>query len=447
MRRHVLLPELPGLSDQAATTGHQVRQQILNLYYDTAAAGPSTPPLDGDGRADVVVIGGGYTGLSAALHLALRGVSVVLLEAEEVGFGASGRNGGQVNPGLKPDPDLVLKAYGADLGARMLSFAGSAPDIVFKLIERHAISCEANRSGMLRAAAHPRQVDAVRATTVQYQRLGAPVEFLARDAIARSTGTDRYHGAMLDRRGGAVNPLSYARGLARAAIAAGARLHGRTRALELKRSGSGWLARCATGNVSAAQVLIATNGYTDDIWPGLRRSIVPVFSSIAATAPLPEKIAGAILPGGEVLWESGAITVYYRMDRARRLLIGGRGPMREIGTPADIAYILRYARKLWPALSSATWTHAWGGQLAITRDHIPHLHVPSPGVWVCLGYSGRGVALATAMGAQLAHKVADPQAVLDMPVTGIRPLALHALWPAAVKAAVTYGSISDYFGL
>jgi glycine/D-amino acid oxidase-like deaminating enzyme len=419
----------------------------VNLYSDTAEPGPPTPSLDGDGRTDVLVIGGGYTGLSAALHLAMRGVAVVLLEAEEMGFGASGRNGGQVNPGLKPDPDQILKWYGGELGARMLSFAGSAPDVVFDLIERHGISCEANRSGMLRAATHPRHVAAVRATTEQYQRLGAPVEFLSREAIATATGTGRYHGAMLDRRGGAINPLSYARGLARAAIGAGARLHGRTRVLELKPGGAGWLARCAAGSISCAQVLIATNGYTDDVWPGLRRSIVPVYSSIAATAPLPEAIARAILPRGQVLWESGTVTVYYRLDAARRLLIGGRGPMREIGTPAEVGYILRYARRLWPALASASWTHAWGGQLAITPDHLPHLHSPAPGVWICLGYSGRGVALASALGAQLAHKIADPRAVLDLPVTGIKPLAMHALWPLAVKAAVTLGRISDYFGL
>jgi glycine/D-amino acid oxidase-like deaminating enzyme len=293
---------------------------------------------------------------------------------------------------------------------------------------------------------HARHVAAVRSTTGQHQRLGAPVEFLSRDEVAAATGTDRYHGAMLDRRGGVVQPLSYARGLARAAIGAGAVLHGRTRVRGLERRGAGWYARTATGSVAATNVLIATNGYTDDLWPRLRRSIVPVFSSIVATAPLPEDVARGVMPGGQVLYESGAITVYYRLDSARRLLIGGRGPMREIGAPADIGYILRYARRLWPALATARWTHGWGGQLAITRDHYPHVHEAAPGVWICLGYNGRGVARASALGAQLARKIADPRSELDLPITPIRPIALHGLWPLGVTVAVAHGRIADFLG-
>lgn len=403
--------------------------------------------LDGDHTADVLVVGGGFTGLSAALHLAERGAAVTLCEANDVGFGASGRNGGQVNPGLKADPDTVVSVYGQDLGSRMLTLAGAAPGIVFDLVDRHRIPCDARRCGTLRAATHPRHVAAVHATTAQYERLGAPVDFLSREAISAATGTDRYHGAMLDRRGGALQPLCFARGLARAAIAAGATLHGRTRILVLEAAGDRWLARTAGGLIRAEHVLIATNGYSDDLWPALRRSIVPVFSSIAATEPLPEPIARAILPGGHVLWESGGVTVHYRLDSARRLLIGGRGPMREIETPSDIGYLLRYARKLWPALDGVNWTHAWGGQLAITRDHLPHVHAPAPGVWIALGYSGRGVALATALGAQLARRIADPNADLDIPVTDLRPMPLHGLWPLAVRAAVARGRFSDYFGI
>ena len=142
--------------------------------------------------------------------------------------------------------------------------------------------------------------------------------------------------------------------------------------------------------------------------------------------------------------ESGAITVYYRVDGDQRLLIGGRGPMREIDSAAAIPHLLAYARKLWPVLKGVEWTHAWGGRLAMTRDHYPHIHEPARGVLMCLGYNGRGVAMATAMGAQLARRIIDPNGSFDMPVTRLKPIPLHGLWPIAVKAAIVRGRLSDW---
>ncbi|HVC02582.1 MAG TPA: FAD-binding oxidoreductase [Steroidobacteraceae bacterium] len=416
------------------------------MYRQTAAAAAATPPLDGDARADVLVVGAGFTGLSTALHLAERGARVLLLEAEEPGFGASGRNGGQVNPGLKRDPDEVERDFGVERGRRMNEFAGGAPAFVFQLIERLKLDCEARRNGTLRAAVWPRHLTAVRRTALQWSRRGAPVEFLERAAVAQATGCERYGGAMFDRRGGDLQPLSFARGLARAAIAAGARLHGATRVEALSRAGAGWRARTARGVVDAPRVVLATNGYTDALWPGLRRSIVPLFGAIAASAPILEPVARTILPGRSVLYESGAITVYYRLDAARRLLIGGRGPMREIGGCAEVAHLTAYARRLWPALGDLEWTHGWGGRLAMTLDHYPHLHEPAPGVLACLGYNGRGVALATALGAQLARRTLEPTADIEMPVTTLKTIALQPLWPLAVRAAVLRGRLSDRLG-
>jgi glycine/D-amino acid oxidase-like deaminating enzyme len=160
--------------------------------------------------------------------------------------------------------------------------------------------------------------------------------------------------------------------------------------------------------VTAPHVVLATNGYTDDLWPGLRRTIVPLFGAIAATAPLPDAIAREVMPGRAVLYESGAVTVYYRVDRAQRLLIGGRGPMREISSVSAIPHLPDYARRLWPMLANVEWTHAWGGRLAMTTDHYPHIHEPAPGILACLGYNGRGVAMGTAMGEQLARRVSAP---------------------------------------
>jgi len=381
------------------------------------------------------------------LHLAEAGAQVVVLDAEEPGFGASGRNGGQVNPGLKQDPDDVERDFGADLGGRMNAFAGGAPGFVFDLIERHAIRCDARRNGTLRAAVHPRHAALVRRTAEQWIRRGAPVEILERDAIARAAGTPRYSAALFDRRGGDLNPLGFARGLARAAIAAGAAVHGGARVTALVRRADAWHARTAHGEVAARQIVIATNGYTDDLWPRLRRTIVPLFGAIAATAPLASSVAQSILPARSVLYESGAITVYYRIDAERRLLIGGRGPMREIDSVAQIPHILAYARKLWPALGQAAWTHAWGGRLAMTRDHYPHVHEPAAGVLVCLGYNGRGVALGTALGAELAKRALNPDAAIDLPITSMKTIGLHACWPLAVKAAILRGRLTDALGI
>ena len=421
---------------------------MANLYRETAAAAAAAPPaLAGELRADVVVVGGGFTGLSAALHLAELGMSVVLLEARDPGWGASGRNGGQVNPGLKHDPSVTQRDFGAERAARMVTFAGNAPDFVFELVRRLQLECAATRCGTLRAASHPKHLAKLRISAGQYERLGAPVEFLERDAIAAATGTTRYAGALLDHRGGALNPLSFARGLARAAAAAGAVVCGDSRALAIERSGSAWRVRTAGGSVVANSLVLATNGYTDGLWPDLRRTVVPVFGAIAATEPLEDGAAASILPGRQVLYESGAVTVYYRVDESRRLLIGGRGPMREIDAAADVPHIVAYARKLWPCLAATAWTHGWGGRLGFTADQYPHVYAPAEGVLVCLGYSGRGVALATAMGALLAKRLADPNTDFPMPITALKTIPFHGYWPISVPAAILLARIADRLGL
>jgi glycine/D-amino acid oxidase-like deaminating enzyme len=420
---------------------------MSNLYRDTAERSAALPPLEGDLRADVAIVGGGFTGLSAALHLAERGVNVALLESEEPGWGASGRNGGQVNPGLKHDPDTVERHFGADLGGRMNALAGAAPQVVFDLIDRLGIACEARRQGTLRAAVRENHAARVRVTAEQWRRRGAPVELLEGNGLAAATGTRRYRAALWDRRGGDLNPLRYARGLAAAAARAGARLYGGTRATSLERVGRDWHVVTPGGTVAAGHVVIATNGYTDDLWPGLRRTLVPLFGAVAATAPLAKDLAQSVMPSRAVLYESGTVTVYYRVDESHRLVIGGRGPQREVASTAPLAHLLAYAVRLWPDLSGVSWTHAWGGRLAMTRDQYPHVHEPAPGVLTCMGYNGRGVAMATVMGAQLAKRIMDPRGELDMPISSMKPIRLHALWPLAVRAAIVRGRIGDFFGL
>jgi glycine/D-amino acid oxidase-like deaminating enzyme len=419
-----------------------------SLYADTAVPPLPTPPLDTDKQVSVAIIGGGFAGLSTALHLDEQGTDAIVLEAREPGWGASGNNGGQLNPGLKLDPDTIEATFGADLGRRMIAFAYNTPVFTLDLIRRLGIACEARQNGTLRAAYHVANAAAVEATAEQCIRRGMPVSVLDRNAMREATGTDRYLLAMRDARGGDVHPLSYARGLARAALAAGAAIYGQTPATSLRREGGRWRIETPRAVVRAEKVLIATNGFTDDLWPDLRRTIVPVFSSIAATEPLSDNVAREIMPTRSVLYESGHITVYYRVDASNRLLMGGRGPMQWIKDPSAVAYLMRYALRLWPALEGIRWTHGWNSRLAMTADHYPHVHEPAPGALVYLGCNGRGVALATAMGQRLARRlIGGEAAAIDMPITTIKPIGLHALWPVAVKSVVLYGRIRDRLGL
>ncbi len=265
--------------------------------------------------------------------------------------------------------------------------------------------------------------------------------------VALATGTHRYAAASFDARGGSVNPLSLARGLAAAAISAGAVIHGDTRALRLQRTGSGWCIDTAGGAVHAEKVVLATDGYSDQLWPGLRTSIVPLYSSIIASEPLPAPLAAAILPGGGVVYESGEITTYYRLDRDGRLLMGGRGAQRRATRRADYEHLVRVALRLWPALATVSWTHWWNGQFALTPDFYPRLHAPERNLLIALGYSGRGVALATAFGAQLAAACLGAEAAtLALPATRVPQVPFHRLWRVAVTARVLYGTLLDGLG-
>ncbi len=419
-----------------------------SLYAATARPGIAAPPLDGDRHASVAIVGGGFTGLSTALHLAERGTDVVLLEANEPGWGASGRNGGQVNPGLKSDPDEIEQDFGPDLGRRMVDFSSNAPNVVFDLVRTHQIRCEARQGGTLRAAFAAGPAEAVRRTAEQYERRGMPVSVLERAAVQDFTGSGRYMAAMLDRRGGSLNPLGYARGLAEAAVRAGAVMHGGSPALAITRPGRQWAIRTPRGTLRADKLVIATNAYTDDLWPRLRRSVVPVFSGIVASEPLPPGLAATILPNGASLYENGQITVYYRIDTNGRLLMGGRSPMRDGASLETLAWLVRYTERLWPALKGMRWTHAWNGQLAVTWDHYPHFHEPDPDALICLGYNGRGVAMATAMGGEIARRtLGAPVPTLDMPVTDLKTIPFHGLWKTAATARIVYGRIRDRLGL
>ncbi len=416
------------------------------LYAETARPASATPPLSGHVEADVAVVGAGYTGLSAALHLAERGLSAVVLEAQAPGFGASGRNGGHVNPGIYPDPDAAIALLGSARGRRLLETASTAPDFTFGLIERLGIDCEPRRGGTLRAGYHEGWLPAIRATLEQLQQNGSPARWIGRDELASATGTPRYLGGILFPQGGQVNPLSYARGLAEAAMRAGATIHGGSPVLRLDWTGDRWRASTDAGSVSARHVVLATNAYTDGLWPGLAQTVVPVYSTIVASEPLPDDVG--LLEGGEVLYESGLNTVYYRVDAQRRLLMGGRSVQRPARGMGDARHLIAYARQLWPALGGRRWTHVWNGQVAVTSDKMIHLHEPAPGIIAALGYNGRGVAMATVMGSVIARRICgEAPEDLPLPVAGLEPFPFRSFARIGVTARLVYGQVRDRLGM
>jgi glycine/D-amino acid oxidase-like deaminating enzyme len=422
----------------------QTPRMPKSLWAATAPPAPDTPKLEGEARTDAVIVGGGFTGLSAALHLAETGAKVILLEAAEPGWGASGRNGGQVIAGFKYDPGELAAKFGPVAGVRLAEFADGTADLVFGLIERYKISCTAARTGWIQAAHCAKARRTLENRAGHWQRLGAPVEVLDAKAVAAATGTEIYSGAMLDRRGGVLQPLAYARGLAKAAQAVGAQIHGESPARRIVPDGKSWRVESSQGAVIANQVLLCTNAYTDALWPGLARSVIPAFSYQIATVPLGDNLRAGILPKGEGVSDTRRLLRYFRLDPQGRLILGGRGRFKETEEPAFYRGIANELRGLFPRLETVDLEFHWSGQVALTLDHMPHLHELAPGVTAALGYNGRGVAMATAVGKLLAERVQGrPLADLPLPASPLKPVPFHGLRQPALAAAVTWKRALD----
>ena len=412
-----------------------------SLWAETAAPAPTCAPLAGAHHVEIAIVGAGFTGLSAALHLAEAGHTVRVLEAVQPGWGASGRNGGQVNPGWKLRPKEVERLHGREQARRINAMTDAACDLVFDLIERHGIDCDAVRPGYVQGAQSKRGIAFLERWTRQWSARGAPVELLSRRETVELLGTDVYLQALLDRRGGNLQPLSYARGLSRAAMAAGASIHGDSPALSLRRDSGGWQLETDYGSLVAQQVLICTNGYTGRLWPGLATAVVPVPSFVAATEPLDNKCLAAILPGRHAVSETRRVQVYYRMDANGRFVIGGRGHLFNDAESGDIAHVHAEACHLFPILKHVKWQFHWGGYTAMTLSHTPKLMRLAPGLHAGMGYNGRGVAMATMMGKQLAAVITGEQP--DMPVEPLSRIPLHGLRQIGLSFRLIAGAFLD----
>ncbi|MDB6083688.1 MAG: FAD-dependent oxidoreductase, partial [Gammaproteobacteria bacterium] len=435
-----------GVDGKILTPMPQTSQASQTLWSATAPPDVHREALRGGMRAEVTVVGAGYTGLSAALHLSEAGRAVVVLDSEPVGECASGRNGGQVIPGLKYDPDTLEHMFGGRVGEKLVATVAGGPDLVFDLIRRLGIDCEPIRNGWLQLATSESTLGPLAERVRQWRDRGAAVDLIDPAQTARLTGSQRYCGGLLDRRGGTVQPLRYVRGLAAAVERAGGRVFTGSAAVRLSRAGAEWQVSTAHGNVTSRHVVLATNAYSDGLVDALRRTFVAVPSLQAATAPLSEEQLRTILPERQSVSDTWRLLRYFRVDGSGRLVMGSRGAFGRT-SPADAAKPQhRAVREIYPQLAGVPFDYHWSGWVAITRDHLPHLHEVSPGVVAGLGYNGRGVAMATTMGKLLArHVLGEPAAELGFPVTPIRPLCLHALSRWGAAAAIQYLRLRDAF--
>ncbi|WP_243612806.1 NAD(P)/FAD-dependent oxidoreductase [Shimia aestuarii] len=354
--------------------------------------------LKGDLHVDFLVIGGGFTGCSAALAASEAGASVALLEAHSIGHGGSGRNVGLVNAGLWLPPDEVESVMGAEVGQALNHALAGAPDEVFDLIARHGIQCEATRNGTLHLAHAPRGLKDLEMRLAQQEARQAPVALLDAAETARRTGTDAYHGALHDRRAGTVQPLAYVQGLARAAQDAGAEIFTESPVKALAHDGRLWRGTTAHGTVRAKNCLLATNAYHLGIAGVHEARSAQVSFFQLATEPLPKRIGETILAGGEGCWDTALIMSSLRRDTAGRLIFGAMGNPEGLGHAVHRAWALKALTRLYPALEGQEIAHFWVGNIAMTSDHVPKAIRFGPNAMSLMGFSGRGIAPGTRLG-------------------------------------------------
>jgi len=423
-----------GNTGQAMTAAPRIPAVVEqgSLWGAVTPDGPSCPPLQGNTSADAVVIGGGFTGLATALNLRKTGVDVVLLEAAEPGWGASGRNNGQVIPTLtRADPDDIEARHG-DAGARFVGLLRDCANVLFDTVREHGIAAEAEQTGWVQPVHTPGRIAIAERRHRQWAARGAPVELLDREQVTRMLGSQAWYGGFWNRSGGHINPLALARGLARVAVAAGARIHGGTTALAYEHRDGRWVVRTPAGEVRAQALVLATNAYTGEHAPALAsaiaREVVPVLSWQMCTQPLAEEVRRSIIPGRQAMSDTHGDLHFGRLDARGRFVTGG-AIVLPFDRPARLRNMIgARLQRLWPQIGPVRFDHVWNGYIAMTADHMPRFHRLGPNGFGWAGCNGRAVALAMALGGEFAKAVRGVAADdLAIPFSQPTPLPLHAL--------------------
>jgi glycine/D-amino acid oxidase-like deaminating enzyme len=408
------------------------------LWAKTAAPGMPVPPLEGDVEADVAIVGAGYCGLTAALHLAEAGRSVVVVEAEEPGFGGSGRNNGHCVPDWTwQEPGEIDARFGAR-GDRVNNLQGDAADLVYTLIRDHQISCEAVQSGTLTVVRDESSVAGLRRKFEHWDRLGKRVRWVDRDTMGDYIASDAFPAAILFEDGGHLNPMGFCRGLAGAAIKAGAQVHGKSPATKLERAGERWRVTTPGGQVLAKSVLLATNAHRHGLWPGLDSSYYIVRAVGVATDPLPEEVRRKVLPRDNNVQElHHPRYFYFYFDGEGRMLTGGNAGLGVDQSPAAVeSWVGAELTRLFPDLGPIRFAHYWQGLLDMTPKRFAGVHRLSDNLYTAIGFSGRGVPTATAVGCDIATMlITGDEDAMALPLTPL-PHAPFARLGTALAANV-----------
>jgi len=403
-----------------------------SLWAATAPDRVPAPPLRGAAETDVAVIGGGFTGLSAALHLAREGRAVTVLEGRAVGWGASGRNNGQVIPTLTAaEPDALVARHGA-AGERFARLVGESASILFDMVRDEGIEAEAEQSGWFQPAHSPGRVRLSQARVEAWRRFGFPAEFKDAAETAELLGTDFWHGGMYNPTGGHMNPLALARGMAGAAERHGAVIHESSPATRYVHDGTGWIVTIEAGTLKARALILATNTYTGELEPGLAprlaRSVIPVLSWQMATEPVGDNLRRKILPGRQAVSDTRGDLRFFRYDARDRLVTGGAVMgVRDIAARVE-AKAARNLAEAFPELGEPKMDFVWSGYVGMNWDRFPRVHHIGPDGWTWIGCNGRGVALGVALGREMARAVSGvPVDQLALPFSTPSPFPMQSV--------------------
>jgi glycine/D-amino acid oxidase-like deaminating enzyme len=436
----------PTIWEDLAGAPHPSLSFQSSFWHSVAAAGPDAKRLEGEARTEIAVVGGGFLGLSTALHLAEAGHKVTLLEADEAGFGASGRNTGFIVPNLLTglDPRYAKDKFGAEKGELLVRMLGEGGELVFDLIRRHGIECWGKQTGWMQPIHAANKVEWLKDRVKQWQDLGRPVRLLGREEAIAETGSEAYHGAFLDPTGGHVNPLAFVRGLAHAAVRAGVTLHSDSRATGIEKKGAEWHLRTDHGTLVADRVLLTTNSTGGGLAPKAEGTQFPITLFQVATQQLDPELRKSVLPNDRCSADTRKDLIAYRWTDDNRIVTGGLLANPFGSVERGRTHHLGRLQALLPQLPELRPEFAWQGRLAAARDYMPRLMRLGDGAFSAIACNGRGIAMTTALGRKLALWLdGGSNEELPLPITDPDPVALPSLAPLAFSLWLPFSRRQD----